>query len=319
MPVRARSRASSVDQERAAVVVDRAQLVELGVEAGRDHAAVAHLRRGLRRDRAREQRTPTADRRRARARASRRAAPSTSASAARDARAARRSVSRSPARSRGRAVRKRDARRDPLDVGGRGAARRERPARARRRRATRRSASCRAAAAPASRSGCVSQWRSRRLPAAVAHSSSSESSVGADSPRERRGDLEVAPRRRIEREILARASRRRACARARARPAASRARSASSAPAAPTASGASSMPKAARSSVPSCFASALLAAAAIELPRGQRAHRRRCAAQRRRLRILGDAAARPASMPFERAARFGERHFGERELRPTRD
>ena len=45
-------------QELAAVVVDRAKLVELGVETGGDHAAVANLRRGLRRDRARQELAP---------------------------------------------------------------------------------------------------------------------------------------------------------------------------------------------------------------------------------------------------------------------
>ena len=50
------------DQELAAVVVDRAKLVELGVEAGRDDAAVADLRRRLRGDGARRAGRPTAGR-----------------------------------------------------------------------------------------------------------------------------------------------------------------------------------------------------------------------------------------------------------------
>ena len=45
-------------EELAAVRVDRAQLVQFGVESGRDHAAVADQRRGLGRDCPREQRRP---------------------------------------------------------------------------------------------------------------------------------------------------------------------------------------------------------------------------------------------------------------------
>ena len=45
-------------EELAAVRVDRAQLVEVGVVAGGDHAAFADQRRGLRHDRARQQRVP---------------------------------------------------------------------------------------------------------------------------------------------------------------------------------------------------------------------------------------------------------------------
>ena len=47
MPVRARSRCFEIDQEAVAVVLDGAQLVEVGVEAVGDHAAVAHQRGGL--------------------------------------------------------------------------------------------------------------------------------------------------------------------------------------------------------------------------------------------------------------------------------
>ncbi len=43
-------------------------------------------------------------------------------------------------------------------------------------------ASCRAEAFACDRSGCVSQTRNNRLPAAVAQPSSSENSVGAASP-----------------------------------------------------------------------------------------------------------------------------------------
>ncbi len=46
------------DQEFTTVIVDRSQLVEFGIEARRDHAAVAHLCRGLGRDRAREEPNP---------------------------------------------------------------------------------------------------------------------------------------------------------------------------------------------------------------------------------------------------------------------
>ena len=53
MPVRARSRASSSSRNASQSVADRAQLVELGVVAGGDHAAVAHQRRRLVGDRAR--------------------------------------------------------------------------------------------------------------------------------------------------------------------------------------------------------------------------------------------------------------------------
>ena len=45
-------------EELAAVVVDRAELVELGIEAGSDDTAIANLRRGLRCNRARQERPP---------------------------------------------------------------------------------------------------------------------------------------------------------------------------------------------------------------------------------------------------------------------
>jgi len=47
-----------VDQKRSAMRVDRAKLVELGVEAGRDDAAVADLRGRVWRNRAGEDRCP---------------------------------------------------------------------------------------------------------------------------------------------------------------------------------------------------------------------------------------------------------------------
>jgi len=59
--------------------------------------------------------------------------------------------------------------------------------------------SCRSVRRACARSGCVSQFRSSRLPAAVAHASSSECSVGASSPLSVTGDLQVAARRRVER------------------------------------------------------------------------------------------------------------------------
>ena len=55
MAVRSRSRASSVEQEGVAVLADRAQLVEVGVEAGRDHAAIAQQHGRLVGNGAREQ------------------------------------------------------------------------------------------------------------------------------------------------------------------------------------------------------------------------------------------------------------------------
>ena len=182
MPVRSRSRASSSTRNAPQSVVDRAQLVELGVEAGGDHAAVAHLRRGLGRDGAREQRVPLRRRRRAPARASRTSGASRSASAARSAGSAA-SVSRKPgeiARARGAQARcaPRCARRRRCGAG----ASRERRGTPRRREQVRRSRRAARQRASRRRSGCVSQWRSSRLPAAVAHASSSDSSVGAGSP-----------------------------------------------------------------------------------------------------------------------------------------
>ena len=55
MAVRARSRASSSEQERAAVRLQRAQFVQFGAVAVGDHAAFANHRRGLRQDRAGQQ------------------------------------------------------------------------------------------------------------------------------------------------------------------------------------------------------------------------------------------------------------------------
>ena len=92
-----------VDQERAAVVLDRAQLVELGVVAGRDHVAVAHRGRGLGGDRSGQELCPARfDRERGCGgdKQRRLAVGDDVASTGR-----RCSVSRSPARSRGRAQR----------------------------------------------------------------------------------------------------------------------------------------------------------------------------------------------------------------------
>ncbi len=167
-------------EELAAVRVDRAQFVQFAVETGRDHAAVADQCRGLGSDCPRQQRRPlrvdieAAGARRAAAarrwspplRAGRAAGPACRAgppdrAASRCAarcgrrRARRRWSSSSPPRVRGQRVRWHAAR--PL-------------------------ASCRAEAFACDRSGCVSQTRNNRLPAAVAQPSSSENSVGAASP-----------------------------------------------------------------------------------------------------------------------------------------
>ena len=63
MPLRSRSRRSRSSEEPAAVAVDRPQLVESGVEAVGDDAAVADLGRRLVGDRASEQRLPSGVRR----------------------------------------------------------------------------------------------------------------------------------------------------------------------------------------------------------------------------------------------------------------
>ena len=183
MPVRSRSRASSATRKSPQLVVDRAQLVELGVEARRDHAAVAHQRRGLRRDRAREQRRPSRiDREPGRELAHERRVVAgerlrSVRAAARACRAGRRdrAAARGAARCARRCARRRRCRRAPRRSAfrARGIAR-----------ANAAIASWRAlAACLRSRSGCGSQWRSSRLPAAVAQVSSSDSSVGAGSPR----------------------------------------------------------------------------------------------------------------------------------------
>ena len=202
MPVRSRSRARDrpgICAQSASIV---AQLVELGVVALGDHAAVAHLRGRLRRrwraravpaiaDRQsrspRERRDERGVERRDRLRAS-------SGSSA--------SVSRRPARSRGRALRARCARRCARCRRCGAVARRARGRVAGSPRSAS-TASCRARRRTCERSGCSSQWRSSRLPAALAHSSSSDSSVGAGSPAQRLRDLEVAPRRGVERDELA--------------------------------------------------------------------------------------------------------------------
>ena len=181
MPVRCALARFELDQERAAVVVDRAQLVELGVVARRDHAAVAHRGRGLGGDRAARAARPSAiDRQRFRGGA--RAAP-TAQSASDVASAGRRcSVSRSPARSRGRAVRSamREAMRSTSTVGlqrlRKRAAQWRRRGQLRDRRVARR------------RGGLRAQRIGEPLPqqaaaGAGAQLSSSDNSVGAASPR----------------------------------------------------------------------------------------------------------------------------------------
>ena len=193
MPVRSRSRASSVEQEVVAVLVDRAQLVELGVVAGGDHAAVAHQRRGLRRDGARQQRRPSridgADRpssveqqRRRRCRRARRAAPAARAAcrAGRRDRAGARCAARCAQRCARRRSRARSVCAQRLD------AVRGLLAPARDRGVPRAAASLRAQRV---REPVAQQ---RGCPCRVAQVSSSESSVGAASPRSVSRDLEVA-------------------------------------------------------------------------------------------------------------------------------
>ena len=308
MPVRARSRASSSTRNAPQLVVDRAQLVELGVVAVGDDAAVAHhAPRARARSRARAARAHCGvERERSRARRDERRVERRRARRA--ARAARASVSRRPARSRGRALRKRDARRRcarrrPCAR----SASRQRAPRARRRRATRRCASCRADSARRDRAadGAASA-RSSRLPtrgrAVVEQREQRRRRLAA----QRLGDLEIAPRRGIERDERARRARRRAsrtCASAACcvAPAYS-----SSAPAAPIASGASSAPNAGEVERAELLGTARCAAA----PRsnchaGSAARRRRAPRSAGALACLRRSAARPASMRSSIGRRFG--------------
>ena len=170
-----------VGEERAAVAVERAQLVQLGVVAVGDDAAVAQLRGRLGADRRR--RSPPASGHRRRARRARspaqrridraRAVPR-SAAAPRASRRARRVRAVAPTASAMRAATRSTSAspRSALPSPRRSAAS-----------ATSASTrSCRAEAIDGSRDGSTSQSRSRRLPAAVAHPSSVDSSVGAGAP-----------------------------------------------------------------------------------------------------------------------------------------
>ena len=112
---------------------------------------------------------------------------------------------RAARRGRAAAPTQRDARGDALDVGGARELLRDRDGAPRGRRPSAAIAACRAAAASCARSGCVSQCRSRRLPAGGGAGVEQREQRGRRLAAQRLGDLEVAPRRGVEREVLARA------------------------------------------------------------------------------------------------------------------
>ena len=183
MPLRSRSRASSVEQEVAAVVLERAQFVEVGVVAGRDDAAVAHLRAGSGGDRADQQverRVPVFARSANSCAEQRR--PGVGQRGAQAGEPGQRFAQAGQVARPG--VPQRDAAGDAFDVGDaaqgfsalrRPVARSLRAALRRRRGGQRES--------PRSRSGWCRVWRSRREPMLVTQLSSSENRVGAGWPR----------------------------------------------------------------------------------------------------------------------------------------
>ena len=104
-----------IEQELAAVAVERAQFVELRIEAVGDHAAFAHDAPPARRGSRWRNSVPTDSSGCTPTASSRRRGLSSAASCALST-GSRASVSRNPERSRGRALFKRDARGDALDV-----------------------------------------------------------------------------------------------------------------------------------------------------------------------------------------------------------
>ena len=189
------------DQELAAIRIDRAQLVELGVVAGGDHAAVADLRGGFGRDRPLQQGLPAAvdvevggERLRERRGGSHGGLPDRGKPRQRVAQP--REIAR-PRRG------ERDARRDSLDVRG--------PAEQRRDRAARRRVVAPCGDDGVSRPGFVvaaqrmqqplpQQPASRRGRAVIEQRQQRRRRIAA----QRRADLEVAARRGVELQVVAR-------------------------------------------------------------------------------------------------------------------
>ena len=207
MPVRARSRASSATRKSPQLASMARSSSRSAIVAGCDHAAVAHQRGGLGGDRAREQMLPTAG---SAARCARAALTIGSVELARHSQhrwqpRQRVAQSREVARPR---IAQCDAPDDPLDVDGAPQRVDERATGARIGRKCGNAVVPRSTAAPGRAAAASATARSRRLPAAVVHSSSSECSVGASSPDKGRRDLEVAPRGRVERQERARRARR---------------------------------------------------------------------------------------------------------------
>ena len=227
MPVRARSRAFEFDEERAAVVLNRAQVVEFGVISARDDVAVAEHRAGLGRDGAFEQRSPARveleRRRRIRKQGSRRG--SRRRRSERGHAGERIAQSGEVARTR---TAQRDARSDARDVDGALEFGDQALLAPSRWQSVRRLPRGARAESRAARSGLASHCRSSRLPAAV------DAGVEQRQQRRRRlaaqrlGDFEIAPCRGIERKMITTRARRRAseCGPARRASAASPARSA---------------------------------------------------------------------------------------------
>ncbi len=203
MPVAAFSRSSRSIRNWSALRRQRAQFVELGVEAVAEHAAVAQQRRRRVDDGALRDARQCRHVRRAWRASSRSSGLSQSrercrASAARASRPSR-NVDRSRGRAERSATRARMRSRSPT------------PRRISRRPSYRRASIsaadrlvARAAARARSRSGRCSQRRSRRAPIGVIVRSRTPSSVCSARPLALRVELEIAPRRRVERDRVVR-------------------------------------------------------------------------------------------------------------------